>query len=247
MLKMRILLIALLCSLLIFPLAMTEDQLPVPQGAAADWAGVLSGDTIADLDILSQRLQSAAGGKIYVVTRHFLGGADTLAYGQYLFDDWALGEMDALLLMVIGEENYTLILGRKAEKLLPQESRNTLLAQHFRSAYLNRDYDGAVAGLLPALSENLSRAAGKTMDTAGLFGRAAQESIPETKTWASLWNGMFAQVEEEEERNWAEEKAQEEMESNWRTVIIWGLVIYFLFFRKKRRRFNFGRPPKGRR
>ena len=247
MLKVRLMLIVLVCSLLIFPFASAENQAPALQGAAADWAGVLSSDTIRDIDTLSQRVKNAAGGNIYVVTRHFLGGAETLAYGQYLFDAWELGDMDALLLMVIGEENYALVLGNQAGKLVPAESRNTLLANHFRTPYLARDYDGAVAALLLALSENLSRAAGKTADTAGLFGQMPVQSTPRPAARNDLWNGMFTQAAEEDDTDWIREQAQEEIQSNWRTVVIWGLVIYFLFFRKKKRRFNFGRPPKGRR
>ena len=243
MLKMRMLLMLLICSLLIFPLASAESQAPVSQGAVTDLAGVLRNDTITDAEILSQRLEKATGGQVYVVTRHFLGGAETLEYGQYLFDAWELGEMDCLLLMVIGEENYALIPGNKLDRLVPAESRNTLLANYFRTPYLNRDYDGAVSGLLLAFSENLSRAAGNMVDTAGLFGRAAQPQENTIKTWNALWNSMFAQVEETEENDWAERQAQEETESNWRTVIIWALVIYFLFFRKKkRRRSKRGRP-----
>lgn len=236
MAKMRKLLILLICGLLIFPCASAEIQAPAHQGAATDWAGVLGHDTMADTESLSQRLESALGGKIYVVTRHFLGGAQALEYGQYLFDAWELGEMDALLLMVIGEENYALILGNRAGKMIPAESQNTLLANHFRAPYLDRDYDGAVSALLPAYAENLSRAAGKTVDTAGLFGRAEQKHVSAEKAWNDLWSGMFAQVEEQEEPDWAMRQAQEETETNWRTVIIWGLVIYFLFFRKKKRR-----------
>ncbi len=36
-------------------------------------------------------------------------------------------------------------------------------------------------------------------------------------------------------QNWQNEWRYEETSINWRSVIIWALVIYFLFFRKKRR------------
>lgn len=234
--RMQSLLLALICCLLFLPLAAAENQAPAPQGAVTDWAGVLSRDTWEDAAALSQRLEKAVGGKIYIVTRHFLGGAEALEYGQYLFDAWELGEMDGLLLMVIGEEKYALVLGNKAQTLLPPESQTALLAHHFRTPFLNRDYDAAVAGLTPALGEHLARAAGKKIDVSGLFGESALAAVPPSSGWSDLWNGMFAQVAEEEESDWAAEEAREETRSNWRTVIIWGLVIYFLFFRKKKRR-----------
>ena len=34
---------------------------------------------------------------------------------------------------------------------------------------------------------------------------------------------------------WQDEWRYEETSINWRSVIIWGLVIYFLFFRRKRK------------
>ncbi|MBQ6803319.1 MAG: TPM domain-containing protein [Clostridia bacterium] len=247
MLKTRILLIALACCLFFLPAA-AESQYPQAQGAVTDLAGVLGVATADDTALLSQRLKDAVDGEIYVVTRHFLGGAEPLEYGQYLFDAWELGEMDCLLLMVIGEEEYALILGNEAGKRLPLESQMTLLANSFRVEYLNREYDEAVGKFLPALSGQLARAAGEKIDVSGLFGKMTAEITPRPSAWNDLWNGMFAQVEEEEESNWEEEMAQEETKTNWRTVIIWGLVIYFLFIRKKKkRRYNFGHPPKGRR
>lgn len=248
MLKTRLLLLALALCLFFLP-AGAENRYPACQGAVTDLAGVLSPDTAGDAAALSQRLDAAAGGKIYLVTRHFLGGTDAREYAKELFACWELGEMDALLLMVIGEEDYALVLGERAGALLPREMQMTLLSASFRTAFLSRDYDGAAGEMLLALSGQMARAAGEKLDTAGLFGQTALQATPQPAAWKDIWSGMFAQVEEEEETAWAQQQTQEETKINWRTIIIWGLVIYFLFFRKKKRarRFNFGRPPKGRR
>ena len=37
-------------------------------------------------------------------------------------------------------------------------------------------------------------------------------------------------------QSWQDEWRYEESSINWRSVIIWALVIYFLFFRRKRHR-----------
>ena len=41
---------------------------------------------------------------------------------------------------------------------------------------------------------------------------------------------------QEESWNWDREWNDEETHVNWRGIIIWALVIYFLFFRRKRHR-----------
>ena len=243
----RICLCLLLC-LALLPSARGESQLPAPQGAVTDLAGVLSDEAAQDISTLSQRLDDAAWGELYVVTRHFLGGADVRAYGQALFQDWDLDEWDALLLLVIGEESYALILGEAAEAALPADAQTSLLATRFRGAYLSREYDAAVAGLLVPLAESLAKAQGESLKTAGLFGQAEIQATPAPQDWNafrqdinSMWQDMFGETFYEEQ-----EQAPEDSGVSWRAILIWSLVIYFLFFRK-RRRYNFGHGPKRKR
>lgn len=245
-----IFLFALLLCAALFSVALGETAYPASQGTATDLAGVLGEATIADLSALSQRLEAATKGKCYVITRHFLGGADARAYARGLFNAWGLGEEDGLLLLVIGEEGYALALGSRAEKALPADAQTALLATHFRSAYLKREYDAAVADFSAALSQALAKAEGKSVKTAGLFGQADIQATPAPQAWDSfradmstLWQDMFG---EEEAATARAEEAREERKTNWKTILIWGLVIYFLFFRKKRR-YNFGHGPKGKR
>lgn len=234
--KFKALLLALVLLLCLFPAARGESMYPLPQGQSADGAGVLSRETKEDLSALSALLQKEKAGSLYVATRHFLGGKEPAAYAQGLFESWALTEKDALLLMVIGEERYALCLGEEAKKNLPVESR-TLLLGAFRTAFLNREYDRAVGDLALNLAAFL--APGKALSLNGLFGRESltpsnpKEQIQ--KTVNGLWKDMFGEIQEEAEE-WKEKQEQEETESNWKTILIWGLVIYFLFFRKKKRK-----------
>ena len=47
---------------------------------------------------------------------------------------------------------------------------------------------------------------------------------------------MFAQDDYQEESwSWDSEWESQENRINWRGILIWGLVIYFLFFRRKNR------------
>lgn len=224
--------------LMLLPAAQAEDYPPF-QGIVADVAGVLGEDTVSDLKTLSDRLESAVDGHVYVLTRHFLGGASAQTYADKVFEIWGLGSNDALLLMVIGEESYALSLGALAKASLPQETRNSLLANQFRAAFLSRDYDGAASGLAAALAQALAKAQGESLNAAGLFGteEAQPQSTPKPQSWDEIWEGMFAQQDYQEEPwDWSSEWDVEEYHGNWSGILIWALVIYFLFFRKKRRR-----------
>ena len=217
--------------------AMADTDYPPFQGIVADVAGVLGEKTVSDLQALSDRLESSAGSHVYVLTRHFLGGADATTYAQKVFEVWGLGEQDALLLMVIGEESYALTVGPFFKTVLGAETLNSLLATQFRTAFLNREYDEAAAGLAVSLGQAMAKAVGDTLDVSGLFGRAAVQSTPQPQSWNEIFQGMFAQDDYQEESwNWDREWNDEETHVNWRGIIIWALVIYFLFFRRKRHR-----------
>ncbi len=231
------LLTALVLCLGALPWAQADTEYPPFQGIVADMAGVLSEETAADLKTLSDRLEDVTGGQIYVLTRHFLGGANAQEYARKVFEVWGLGDQDALLLMVIGEENYALHVGSLVNSWLSAEVRNNLLANSFRTSFItDRNYDKAAADFSVALGQALAKATGGTLDVSGLFGRAALSSTPQPQSWNEIWQGMFAQDDyQDDSLNWVSEWEKEESHINWRGLLIWGLVIYFLFFRRKNR------------
>lgn len=245
---MRSLLRALLCALLICCLllpAHAEAGYPACQGIVSDWAGVIGTQTAQDLSVLSDRLSDRAGGRLYVAARHFLGGAEARAYADGLFEAWGLGDMDALLLLVIGEETYALHLGAEARRLIPAEGQTALLAAQLRAPFQARDYDGALSAFAQAYAQALAKAAGKSVSVSGLFGREEASAVQSTAAPGvnALWQSMFGQ-DVSDAGDWQETQRQEEKRTSWRTIVIWGLVIYFLFLRKKgHRRTNFGHGP----
>ena len=234
------LLTALVLCLGALPWAQADTEYPPFQGIVADMAGVLGEETAADLKTLSDRLENVTGGQIYVLTRHFLGGANAQEYARKVFEVWGLGDQDALLLMVIGEESYALVTGSLVNTWLSAEKRNSLLADSFREQFLtHRDYDRAVADFSVALGQALAKAAGDTLNVSGLFGHETISSTPQPQSWNEIWQGMFAQDDYQEESwSWDSEWESQESRINWRGILIWGLVIYFLFFRRKNRRAN---------
>ncbi|MCR4885944.1 MAG: TPM domain-containing protein [Clostridiales bacterium] len=213
------------------------EEYPPFQGIVADMAGVLGEDAAKDLTDLAGKLEAAVDGRVYVLTRHFLGGASPQSYADQVFRVWNLKENDILLLMVVGEESYAVALGDLAKGSLTKESLDMLMANHFRAAFLKRDYSRAAGETAVALAQALAKAQGTGLNVTGLPG-AEEEPIatPEPQTWEQVWQGMFAQNDYQEKyQDWNQSWEQEEHKSNWGSIIIWILVIYFLFFRKKRR------------
>lgn len=242
--KMCALMLALTLCLGCVTLAQAETEYPPrPSGSVADLAGVLGEKTVQDLEALNEKLQSAASGSLYVLTRHFLGGQAPQSYADKVFEVWNLNAGDALVLLVIGEDSYALTLGKDAKKALPTETQTALLAS-FRAPFLARQYDQALADLAVDLGNALAKAAGQTLNSSGLFGSASIQSTPQPQTASDYWYGMFARDDydaresddEKSWQNWQNEWRSEETHTNWRSVIIWALVIYFLFFRRRKRR-----------
>lgn len=244
---LRALCCALIMGCFLLP-ARAETGYPACQGVVSDWAGVIGGQTAQDLEALSDRLCDQIGGRLYIAARHFLGGADAKAYAAGVFSAWELGEEDGLLLLVIGEESYALHLGERARALLPADGQLTLLAGQLRTPFLARDYDGALTAFAPAYATALAKAEGVSVSLSGLFGQAEQAVQSTASPVAdSLWQSMFGQDISDGE-NWPQEQQEEEKRLNGRSLLIWALVIYFLFFRKKgkakkRMRFDFGHRP----
>lgn len=237
---------AVLCLSLLPAALAEEDAAPLLSGDVWDMAGVLSDSTAADLVALNERM---SGGRLMVVTRHFLGGKDAGAYARELLDS-ADSEGGAVLLLVIGEEDYALALGDQIAKALPAESQQSLLAQNFRTPFLNRAYDEAVADFALAFAGQVSRARGEKIDLDGLFGRVGLSATPAPQQWSgksdvnAMWQDFFGE-------DFPENRTGRDREADWEgglgTLIFWAFIIYFLFFRKrKRRRYDFGHGPRRR-
>ena len=177
---------------------------PEKHGAVNDDAAVLSASTANDVDSLNSRSDV----DFTVVTRHFLGGMDAQEYCDGLFKAWKLGENDVLLLLVIGEERYACTLGSDVSgKYISSEQLNSLLSSNLRPYFIqNRDYDGAVGHFLLAAASQAARAAGKTLNTNGLFGSSQTQGASSQSSSSSsgssftswtegVWNSFFSDNE----------------------------------------------------
>lgn len=165
-------------------------------GTVNDDAAVLADSTVKDVETLNSRCTV----QFTVVTRHFLGGADTQEYADRLFAEANLGAADALLLLVIGEERYAVTLGSYADQLITAEQLSSLLSSKLRAPFIQeRDYDAAVGSFLLAAASQFARSEGVTLNTSGLFGNDASTRTGDTGTkqsgssWNDLLRGFFSE------------------------------------------------------
>ena len=142
--------LVLLLSLLCFS-ASAEVRYPIKTAEIHDFADVLSQEAVEALKGFNSALDKTKV-KLYVATVHFLDGEDVRTYTQTVFRRWGLGENDLLLLMAVGEDAYYSVAGKRLEGLIPEETRRHMLSTSFETAFMGLDYDGAMAGFIPAFA-----------------------------------------------------------------------------------------------
>ena len=211
---------------------------------AQDQASVLSEQISKELDTLNERTEKAFGGHIYVYACHFLGGMSVKEYANGLFDRWQLGDNDALLLMVIGEESYALASGQGVQKALSGENGDVLLGTYFRTKYLARSYNEALNTLLPEMASKMAAQLGADLDTSGLFGTSVVEPTKAPTTsfnWSDFVSSAFTDSSETDKQNDGIDKEEKSTGFSLKKVLLIAVILYFLFGRRKPKRRGGGR------
>ena len=247
-------LVALLTTALPAALAVNYPDKPDQDGYVLDETGTMGEQTLSDIKELNARTEEAFGGHIYVQARHFLGGMSVTEYAAGLFDKWGLGDSDALLVMIIGEEAYTLRYGADFSSTLRGETGDALVGTYFRTPYLSRRYDDALNAFLPELAKQMAKQEKTTVSTDGIFGKitASATSAPGNSTFdlsSFITSGNVDWLDYSDKSTDADVKAETEKSTGFslRKIIIIIVILYFLFGRKSRKnKYNFRHPPRGR-
>lgn len=220
------------------------------QGADAvvhDTAGVLDAGVIADVTRLSGETQAKANVSLRIITKHFLGGAEPLAYAQDQLKGYPDSEQVLLLVMVIGEERYAAAIGEKARDVLGAEAVDSLLANSFRQPFLQRDYSRALADFAVRAAGQLQSVTGSRIGTDGLFTGYVDKAVrpaPTTSlvspTWVEdLLNSAFREPDTNKsnaERYETQAKAAKEEDRGGLSlfqIALIGFVLYKIFGRRK--------------
>ncbi len=217
-----------------------------------DQASVLSEQICKELDALNERTEKAFGGHLYVYVCHFLGGMSVKEYANGLFTHWQLGENDALLLMVIGEETYALSSGSNVQKALSGENGDVLLGTYFRMRYLARSYNEALNTLLPEMASRMAAQLSASLDTSGLFGTSVTEptKAPTASfSWSDFVSSAFSDSADTDSKNDGIDREEKSTGFSLKKALLVLIILYFLFGRKKKKRggrHDFCHPPRRR-
>ena len=127
---------------------------PPANGCVADLAGVLESDTVEHIVSQNQALTDSTGAAIVVVTVDFLNGMDIDDYATQLFNDWEIGDSreqnGLLILLVIGEDNYTILQGTGLQSALPTSTLGEYAYRYLEDDFVAGDYDAGVNKIFDA-------------------------------------------------------------------------------------------------
>ena len=225
----------LLAAALLLCLPAAALTYPEKTGSVADSTGLISASLRQDIETLSTRTQAAYGGSAYLYVTHFLGGTSVSEFAQSLFERWALGEKDFLLVMVIGEETSSLKLGGKLLSALPGDTGDTVMASHFRRKYADRAYGEAVSSLFEELSSRAAVAFRADLDLSGLF--SAAPAVQQTADWSDfITSGNVDWLDYGLSHTAKPALAGKKSGGlNTGSFVAIAVIVWFLFFRRKRR------------
>lgn len=148
-------LVCLLLALLLVGNCLAASVVRPANGCVADMAGVLKGETVERIVERNQTLTDATGAVVAVVTVDFLNGRDIDDYATDLFNDWGIGDAQedngVLILLAVGEDNYTILQGEGLQSALPTSTLGEYAGQYLEEDFNAGDYDAGVNKLFDAL------------------------------------------------------------------------------------------------
>lgn len=241
--KFLMLCLALVLCLAVMP-AQAAPRYPEQSDVISDTASVLSRETVDALNSFNKTLREKTGARLNVATVHFLDGEDIKTYTDTLFGRWGLSEDDLLLVLAVGEDSFYTAAGAAIGKKLPQNSRELLFTQDFRSRMTALDYDGAMRVYVPELTRVLSKQYGVTIALPAHFGVSEPQSKP-TATPKPVQSGQDVSGKSSvlSTRREAESKVQR-VERGYGVSfgkLLLLVIIFYLVFSPRRRVRKWGR------
>jgi Beta-propeller domains of methanol dehydrogenase type len=154
------------------------DQKPV--GAINDFAGVLSPNTIASLEQLSQALLQKTGVSLVLVTAKGLDGGDVDEVANKLFKTWGIGRKGAdegvLVLVALSERAIRIETGFGAEGYIT-DAQSKRIIRDVATPYLSKgQWDLGLFNTIAALGDLAAKAHNTSLSD--LTGYEAPQSIP---------------------------------------------------------------------
>lgn len=207
--------------------ALGAPRMPERRGAVTDDADVLASQTAADLVSFIEKAEDQTDLKLNVAIVHFLDGLDAQAYAERLFEKWALGKQDILLLGAAGEDSFATFMGDDAAKALGRTNAENLMytSSSFGALFAHQQYDEAFASYCTAFSALAGKQLGKPIRMDGLFGQPKPSVAQQVQTYGSeLWSGVMDSITQSGE-SYLDEHDRREREENGLTAGGWIVLI----------------------
>lgn len=197
---------AALCLLLalVMTTAAAAARLPARRGTVTDDADVLGAQTASDIAAYAETVEDESGLRLHVALVHFLDGLDAQSYADALFDAWALGDWDVLLLGAAGEDAAAAAMGAEAARLLGRQSAESLMytSSGFSALFAGQQYDAAFNAYFRAFNALLSKQTGTQLPLEGRFGSVSEGAhVPAggSRLWDEVMNAISQSSEQREQ------------------------------------------------
>jgi uncharacterized protein len=159
------------------------QDLPAPTNYVNDFAGVLSPQTLIQLNALCAQLDRQAHAQIAVVTVKTLDGEPIENFATALEDKWKVGKKGTdrglLLILASDDKKYRFEVGYGLEGILP-DGRVGSIGRQMVPYLRQNDYDGAVTMAVGQMAQIIAADAGVTLTNAPRRGPPAQQVQPLT-------------------------------------------------------------------
>lgn len=179
--KKNLLIVELLLVLAALPFALFAQSPEVPflTGRVNDTAGMLSSQTVTELEALLNAHEDSTSNQVAVLTIPFLGGADLEEYSMKVAETWKLGQAEkdnGVLLLVIRDDRMVRIeVGSGLEGDLPDITCGHIIRNQIVPRFKDGDYN---AGVRAGVESILAAIAGAYVAEGETNGQDGSDILP---------------------------------------------------------------------
>lgn len=150
--------LALLCLLVVSPVAHAQQLVPVPalSGRVIDQTGTLSNEQSADLTQRLAAIETDLGSQVVVLLVPSTQPEDIAAFAQRVGDTWKIGRPavgDGLLIVVaLNDRKVRIEVAKALEGAIPDLMAKRIISEHITPAFKAGDYAGGLAAAIDAVA-----------------------------------------------------------------------------------------------
>lgn len=227
--KKNVIRILCLCLAVMLPAcALAAARMPAMRDVVTDDADVLGQQTAADIAEYAQKVQEKTDISIHVAIVHFLDGLDAQTYANQLFEKWALGDDDLLLLGAAGEDSFATALGKNVQKKLGKNNAENLMytSSSFSGLFRGQQYDAAFNAYFKAMNTLIGKQLNQEIRLGKLFGSVDTAST-DTDYGSQLWSEVMQNIYDTSESH-QEYQMEYKQKSNGMSAGEWIVLVILI-------------------